>query len=132
MVELSLRERFARLGPVRAIDRVASGSPVGLLLVPVADHARVLTVSVAIELARRGMSLLQAKRAVEEMLDQGRVYVRLPVVEDVAGLIGTLRGLEVVACVAEGVGAALAWAASLGEFPIQGANQRKEYRSAET
>jgi hypothetical protein len=105
MVGLSLKERFARQGPVRGIDRVASGSPAGLLLVPVADHARVMTVSVAIELARRGMSLLQAKRAVEEMLDRGRVYVRLPVVEDVAGLVGALCGLGVVACVAPGVAA---------------------------
>lgn len=99
MTSLSLRERFERLGPVRGIDRVVSGSPASLLLVPVADRAQLKTVSAAIELARRGIPLLRAKRTLEEMLDSGRAYVRLPVVEDVAGLIETLRGMGVVASV---------------------------------
>ena len=81
-MEPSLRERFARLGPIRTIDRVASGSPAAFVLTPMRDRAAIRTVTAAIELARRGIPLLRAKRALEEMLAEGRAYVHLPVVED--------------------------------------------------
>ena len=48
-------------------------------------------------LARRGMTLLRAKRAVEAMLDDGEITVGVPTVEDYATLAGELRkaGVEV-------------------------------------
>ena len=81
-MEPSLRERFARLGPIRAIDRVASGSPGAFVLTPLADPARTKTVTAAVELARRGIPLLRAKRALERMAAGGRAYVGLHAVED--------------------------------------------------
>jgi putative transcriptional regulator len=82
-MESSLRERFARLGPIRAIDRVPSGSPADFVLTPLDERKGMNTVTAAIELARRGIPLLRAKRALEQMLAEGRAYVGLPVVEDV-------------------------------------------------
>jgi putative transcriptional regulator len=41
-------------------------------------------------LARRGISLLKAKRAMEEMLSNGRAVVLLPTVEDASTLAGEL------------------------------------------
>ena len=48
-------------------------------------------------LARRGMTMLRAKRAVEAMLDDGEVAIGVPTVENVSVLAGELReaGLEV-------------------------------------
>lgn len=85
-MESSLRERFARLGPIRAIDRVASGSPAEFVLTPLVDRPRINTVSAAIELTRRGIPLLRAKRVMEELLSEGRAYVGLPTVEDTDAL----------------------------------------------
>jgi DNA-binding transcriptional regulator YiaG len=42
-------------------------------------------------LARRGMTLLRAKRAIEAMLDEGEVAVEAPTVEDFAALVRDLR-----------------------------------------
>ena len=97
-MEPSLRERFARLGPIRAIDRVASGSPGAFVLTPLADPARTKTVTAAVELARRGIPLLRAKRVLEGMLAGGRAYVSLPTVEDPEALSRALAS--------SGVGAA--------------------------
>jgi putative transcriptional regulator len=48
------------------------------------------TVDGALALARRGMTLLRAKRAMEELLDTGRSFVDLPMVEDAAVLAADL------------------------------------------
>jgi putative transcriptional regulator len=98
-MESSLRERFARLGPIRAIDRVASGSPAAFVLTRLADRPRINTVTAAIELARRGIPLLRAKRALEQMIAEGRTYVHLPVVEDVGALCRTLASFGIAAAV---------------------------------
>ena len=82
----SLRERFERLGPVRTVDRVSSGLPFDLILTPVPDRAFVGTVIAALALARRGMTLLGAKRALEEMQASGSALVVVPTVEDVTAL----------------------------------------------
>ncbi|QYU67299.1 helix-turn-helix domain-containing protein [Leptolyngbya sp. 15MV] len=39
---------------------------------------------IAIEMIRRGVPPLRAKRAIDELADTGRVYVEVPVVEDIA------------------------------------------------
>ncbi len=86
----SLKEQFARLGPIRELDRVPSGSPAVLSLRPGPALANVRTVAAAMSLARRGISLLKAKRAMEEMLSNGRAVVLLPTVEDASTLAGEL------------------------------------------
>jgi len=93
----SLRERFERLGPVRAVDRVSSGSPAEFVLQKVPDRQAVATVTAALALARRGMTLLGAKRAMEDMLAHGRTFVAVPVVEDVALLVAELAETGVTA-----------------------------------
>ena len=86
-----LRERFARLGPVQGIDRVRSGSPADLVLRPGADRATLKTIDATMALARRGMTMLRAKRAVEAMLEDGEVVVEVPMVEDLSALATELR-----------------------------------------
>jgi putative transcriptional regulator len=93
----SLRERTARLGPTRAVDRVPSGSPAVLALSPGPDRSKLKTVAAALALARRGVPLLRAKRALEEMTARGRAYLRVPTVEDEAALVRELAEAGVVA-----------------------------------
>jgi putative transcriptional regulator len=91
-----LKERLGRLGRVRGVDRVASGSPVDLVLRPGPDRARIKTIDATLALARRGMTMLRAKRAIEAMLDDGEVAVEVPTVEDLDALTRDLRnaGIE--------------------------------------
>jgi hypothetical protein len=77
----SLKERFARLGRTRVIDRVRNGSPAVLALRPCRGRKGLNTVALALALAKRGLSMLCAKRAVEEMTERGRVVVLLPNLE---------------------------------------------------
>lgn len=86
-----LRERFARLGPVRAVDRVQSGSHVDLVLRPGPDRAKLKTIDAIMALVRRGMTMLRAKRAIETMLADGEVVVDVPIVEDLPALASELR-----------------------------------------
>lgn len=87
----SLKEQFARLGPIRELDRVPSGSPAVLSLRPGPALANLKTVTAAISLAKRGISLLKAKRAMEELLASGRAVVLLPTVEDASTLAAELE-----------------------------------------
>lgn len=48
-------------------------------------------------LARRGISLLRAKRAIESMLEEGRAYIHLPTVEDATALSEELAAAGVTA-----------------------------------
>ena len=77
----SLKERLARLGPVRDVDQVPSGSPVVVSLRVGPDPKRLKTVGAALALAKRGISLLRAKRAIEEMIETGRAVILVPKVE---------------------------------------------------
>src|ERR1700709_2278974 len=81
-MDSSLRERFARLGPIRAIDRVTSGSPAVFVLRLALDGSRLGRIDATHALARRGMTMLRAKRAVESLMEKGRIFVDLPMVED--------------------------------------------------
>jgi putative transcriptional regulator len=89
-MESSLRERFARLGPIRAIDRVTPGSPAVFVVRTALDGPGLRTIDAIHALARRGMTMLRAKRAIESLLEKGRVFVELPMVEDVKGLTADL------------------------------------------
>jgi DNA-binding transcriptional regulator YiaG len=77
----SLKERLERLGPVRDVSRVASGSPAVMFLRPAKGH-ELKSVTAALTLANRGVPLLKAKRAVEEMARNGVAVLELPKVED--------------------------------------------------
>ncbi len=90
MTDLSWRERFERLGPVRTIARVASGSP-AVIALRLADEASALrSIDATFALARRGMSMLAAKRAVEAAMAGSRAVVEVPMVEDAAALAADL------------------------------------------
>lgn len=87
-MDSSLRARFARLGPVREIDRVTSGSPAAFALKLAPGVPR--TIDATLTLARRGISMLKAKRAIEAVLGAETVCLSLPIVEDVATVISEL------------------------------------------
>jgi DNA-binding transcriptional regulator YiaG len=89
MTKSSLRERFARLGPVRDVDRNRSGSPVEFVLRPA--RARIDTISATRVLAKRGLSMLRAKRAIETAVETGEVRVHLPNVDIAGDVIRELR-----------------------------------------
>jgi DNA-binding transcriptional regulator YiaG len=89
MTKSSLRERFARLGPVRDVDRNRFGSPVALVLRP--DRARIETVSATMALAKRGLSLLRAKRTIELTVESGEARVQLPKVASIPDVIRELK-----------------------------------------
>lgn len=81
-----LKERLARLGPIRDIDRVSSGSPVDLVIRPADGLAKVNTIETALALARRHMQLADAKAAVERMVEEGEAAVHVPMVENETAL----------------------------------------------
>jgi putative transcriptional regulator len=104
-MQSKLKERLGRLGRVRDVvpkarlrhDRVASGSPVDLILRRWPDRTGIRTIDAAMALARRGMTLLRAKRAIEAMLDDGEVAVEVPTVEDFDALARELSKAGVAA-----------------------------------
>ena len=80
-MDLSLKERFARLGPIRAVDRVSCGSPADLVLRLSQDHATLRTIDGMFALVRRGLGMLEAKHAIEAVVGGSRAAVHLPMVE---------------------------------------------------
>jgi len=93
MPKSSFVERLEQQGLVRDIYRESSGSREEVVLTP--SRGDVETISASRALARRGLSLLKAKRAMEEMLDKGQVVVELPLVEDSKVLREDLRSAGV-------------------------------------
>ncbi|SIQ56259.1 putative transcriptional regulator [Acidiphilium rubrum] len=95
----SLKARFERLGPIRDMPPASSGSPAAVVLRRlddrvddrVDDRGAPARVDAAIALVGGGLSLLRAKRVIEEVITQGRAVVALPHVDDPAGLLGVLR-----------------------------------------
>jgi len=92
----SLKARFARLGPVRDVDRNRSGSPVAFVLRPA--RARIDTISATRVLAKHGLSMLRAKRTIEAAIETGEARVHLPKVENAGGVIRELesKGIRAV------------------------------------
>jgi len=89
MTRSSLKARFARLGRVRAVARDRSGSPAAFVLRPA--RTRVDTIAATRLLAKHGLSLLRAKRAIEAAVETGEALVRLP---KVGAATGVVSGLE--------------------------------------
>lgn len=104
-MDSKLRERFARLGPIRDIDRVPFGSPAVFVLRLPPGGPVPRTIDAIHALARRGMTMLRAKRAVEAMLEDGRVFVDVPTVEDPAALAADLAAAGIAAAPVEAQGA---------------------------
>ena len=95
------KERFARLGPIRDIDRVPPGSPAVFVLRLPSGGPIPRTIDAMHALVRRGMTLLRAKRAIEAMLEDGRVFVDVPTVEDTAALAADLAAAGIAAAPVE-------------------------------
>ena len=91
-------ERFGRLGRVRDVDREHSGSAVDFALRR--DQSEIDPVSASLAIAKRELSLLRAKRAIELVLKSGEARVRLPVVSSARAVIKELRksGIQAVRC----------------------------------
>ena len=100
-MDSSLRERFARLGQIRAVDRVSSGSPAVFVLRLLKSHPAPKTIDGMFALGRRGLTMLRAKRAIEELLEDGRVFVDLPTVESAELLIRDLAQAGIAAAPVE-------------------------------
>ena len=78
-----------------------SGSPAVFVLRLPLNRALPKTIDAAHALARRGLTMLQAKRAMESLAETGRVYVELPSVENVAVLARELALAGIAAGVLE-------------------------------
>jgi len=98
-MDSSLRELFGRAGPIRAIDRVPSGSPVAFILRRVPNNAAPKTIDGTLALARRGMPMLRAKRTMEALLTRGKAFVDVPTVEDPVALIAELAAAGIMASI---------------------------------
>ena len=85
----SFAERLARQGRVQAIPRVTSGSPEEIVLKLGRSSPDVIAATLA--LARRGTTMLKAKRAVEKVLEEGGAVIDLPMVEDQKALTDDLE-----------------------------------------
>src|SRR6185437_5559373 len=90
-----LRELFGPRVEIRDIDRVPSGSPARYVLNPEMPFHK--TVSVAHVLAKRGLTLLQAKRIVTRLAQGESVAVEIPMVEDRDVLEGDLKRIGIIA-----------------------------------
>jgi DNA-binding transcriptional regulator YiaG len=85
-----LPEGFERLERIPGRPRVQSGSPVGLLLTWAGDIRDIKTIPAIRALAHRCMNLLRAKRAIEAILTDRKVFVLVPKVESLAALTNEL------------------------------------------
>ena len=90
-----LREVFGPRVEIRDIDRVPSGSPARYVLVPEMPFHK--TVSVAEALAKRGLTLLQAKRFVTRLAKGESVATEIPMVEDTSAFENELKRHGVIA-----------------------------------
>lgn len=102
MTDSSFKERLARLAPIREVPRVPSGTP-SVLTLRRAGEREVQVVSATLALAKRGLTLLEAKRAIEKVLSEGCAEIEVPVVDSLQSMA---RDLEAAGCEVE-------WAASL-------------------
>jgi putative transcriptional regulator len=100
-MDSSLRERFARLGPIRAADLVPCGSPAVFVLRLPPGQGVPKTINATLALVKRGMAMLHAKRRIEELLQTGRAFVDVPTVEDPTALAADLAAAGIAAAPVE-------------------------------
>lgn len=89
-----LRERFERLGRIRGIDPVQSGSPAIVSLRPSGKLNQTKTIEAVIALRRRGAPTLKAKRAVEAAIEGKANVLDVPTVESRHALAEDLRRFQ--------------------------------------
>jgi putative transcriptional regulator len=96
-----LKERFARLGPIQVIAPGSFGSPAAFVLRLPRDRKLPATVDGALSLVRCGLTLLRAKRVMEELVATRRAFVKLPKVADRMALTGELAASGIAAAAIE-------------------------------
>jgi DNA-binding transcriptional regulator YiaG len=77
---------FERLARTQGRGKIASGSPVALLIESACSLREMKTINAIESLVHRWMPLLRAKRAIEAMVHNGKAYVYVPKVESVDAL----------------------------------------------
>ena len=92
-----LKGRLARLGPIRGVDRVTSGSSADIVIRPESSLSKVKTIDAVHALVRRGASAKAAKTAVETMVEHGEAVIELPTVERGPGLAEELQSAGIQA-----------------------------------
>jgi putative transcriptional regulator len=100
-MDSSLRERFAQLGPIRAADRVPCGSPAVFVLRLRRGQEPPRTIDATLALVRRCMTMLRAKRKMEELLQARQAFVEVPMVEDRKSLAAELAEAGIAAAPVE-------------------------------
>ena len=90
-----LRAKFGPRVQIRDIDRVPSGSPARYVLKAETPFHR--TVTAAEALAKRGLSLLQAKRIATRLAQGESVAIEIPMVESPSTLEQELKRIGVTA-----------------------------------
>ncbi|PHK92950.1 hypothetical protein CR162_21195 [Pseudoroseomonas rhizosphaerae] len=89
------KAQLERLGPVRDVSRVSYGSAGEARLIPA--HGDVLRkVTAALALVKRGLSMREARDAVDQMVEQGEATVALPMIEDTHSLAVDLAASGIV------------------------------------
>jgi putative transcriptional regulator len=100
MTNSSLKEVAGRLGPVQDVSRNQSGSKEHLLLHTAGGETPIVASKAALSLAKCGISLLKAKRAIEAVLDNGEATLILPKVGSKEDLTSELRAAGIDAFMA--------------------------------
>jgi len=90
MTSSKLRERLARLGPLRDVSPPASGSRLAVVLRPAGDRGKLKTIDATRLLVAQGLSMSKAKRGVEVMAETGSFAVELPAVSSFRNLLSGL------------------------------------------
>lgn len=90
MRKAGLQGTLARLAPVKKVDRYRSGPSETLVLVPIGSTAAINAIAATRALARTGLTLLRAKRAVEAVIAGDDVTLLLPTVPSRDRLIAEL------------------------------------------
>lgn len=76
-----LKERLGRLGPIRDIGRVPSGSPADVVIRPAGTLAKVRTVDATHALVRRDVPVRSAMAAIDAMVETGEAVLEVPLLE---------------------------------------------------
>jgi DNA-binding transcriptional regulator YiaG len=77
----------------------SSGSPAAVSLRRLDERGEAASIDAAMALVGGGLSLLRAKRVIEEVMARGRAVVMLPRVHDLAGLLAVVRAAGFAAAV---------------------------------
>jgi DNA-binding transcriptional regulator YiaG len=80
MTGLSFKERLAQLGRVKDLPHVSFGSPEEVVLKR-SLNADILVVDGVLALAKRGLSLIKARRAIDQLVETGRALLEVPMIE---------------------------------------------------